>query len=67
MKSLPYTTMCIKEAMRLYPPVPYYFRDTSEDINIHGHLIPKGRDIFMKLLKSRQFQICCRLSVAIAL
>ena len=42
MKSLPYTTMCIKEAMRLYPPVPFYFRDISEDINIHGHLIPKG-------------------------
>ena len=42
MKSLPYTTMCIKEAMRLYPPVPYHFRDISEDINIHGHLIPKG-------------------------
>lgn len=46
MKSLPYTTMCIKEAMRLYPPVPYYFRDLSEDIIIHGHLIPKGSDTF---------------------
>ena len=32
MKSLPYTTVCIKEAMRLYPPVPYYFREISEDI-----------------------------------
>ena len=45
MKSLPYTTMCIKEAMRLYPPVPYYFRDLSEDVIIQGHLIPKGNGI----------------------
>ena len=45
MKSLPYTTMCIKEAMRLYPPVPYYIRDLSEDINIQGHLIPKGNEV----------------------
>ena len=44
MKSLPYTTMCIKEAMRLYPPVPYYFRELSEDVNIEDHLIPKGKD-----------------------
>ena len=51
MKSLTYTTMCIKEAMRLYPPVPYYFRDLSEDTNILGHLIPKGSDAFWKLLK----------------
>ena len=42
MKSLPYTTMCIKEAMRLYPPVPHYFRDLSEDTIINGSLIPKG-------------------------
>ena len=42
MKSLPYTTMCIKEAMRLYPPVPYYFRELSEDVEIEGHLVPKG-------------------------
>ena len=46
MKSLPYTTMCIKEAMRLYPPVPHYFRDLSEDVIIQGHLIPKGNNIF---------------------
>jgi len=42
LKSLSYTTMCIKEAMRLYPPVPYYFRQLSEDTVIKEHLIPKG-------------------------
>ena len=28
--------------MRLYPPVPYYFRKISEDIVLKGHVIPKG-------------------------
>ena len=28
--------------MRLYPPVPHYFRDLSEDTIINGSLIPKG-------------------------
>ena len=42
MKSLQYTTMCIKEAMRLHPPVPYLFKELSEDINVQGCLIPKG-------------------------
>ena len=43
MKSLPYTTMCIKEAMRLYPPVPYYFREISEDITFKDiSKLPKG-------------------------
>ncbi|XP_065882296.1 cytochrome P450 4A25-like [Dysidea avara] len=42
LKSLSYTTMCIKESMRLYPPVPLYFRNISEDTTIKGHLIPKN-------------------------
>ena len=28
--------------MRLYPPVPHYFRKISEDIVLKGHVIPKG-------------------------
>ena len=50
MKSLSYTTMCIKEAMRLYPPVPHYFRDLSEDTVINGSLIPKGSPYMALLL-----------------
>ena len=42
LKSLDYTTMCIKEAMRLYPPVPGVSRQTSEDITLEGYFIPKG-------------------------
>ena len=42
LKSLDYTTMCIKEAMRLYPPVPNVYRDTIEDMTLDGYFVPKG-------------------------
>ena len=57
MKSLSYTTMCIKEAMRLYPPVPHYFRDLSEDTIINGSLIPKGHRIFILYLQHQAIVI----------
>ena len=42
LKELKYTQWCIKEAMRLYPPVFNYFRKTSADIELDGYLVPKG-------------------------
>ena len=39
---LPYTTMVIKEAMRLYPPVTDITREASADCEIGGYHIPKG-------------------------
>ena len=42
LKNLKYTTWCIKEAMRLYPPVVYFFRKTTDDIKLDDYLIPKG-------------------------
>ena len=42
LKELKYTQWCIKEAMRLYPPVFHYFRKTSADIELDGYLVPKG-------------------------
>ena len=45
LKDLKYTQWCIKEAMRLYPPVFDVFRITSEDIKLDGYLIPKGTQI----------------------
>ena len=41
LKELNYTTWCIKEAMRLYPPVFDLFRVTTEDIELDGYVIPK--------------------------
>jgi cytochrome P450 len=42
MQRLSYTTMVIKEAMRLYPPVTDVTRAASKDCEIGGYHIPKG-------------------------
>ncbi|KAM9107779.1 taurochenodeoxycholic 6 alpha-hydroxylase-like [Megaptera novaeangliae] len=40
---MPYTTMCIKEALRLYPPVPVISRDLSKPITFpDGRSLPAG-------------------------
>ena len=45
LKELKYTTWCIKEAMRLYPPVFNYFRTVSKDIEFHNLMIPEGATV----------------------
>ena len=42
LKELKYTQWCIKEAMRLYPPVILIFREASRDMEIDGIKVPKG-------------------------
>ncbi|KAM4581582.1 cytochrome P450 4T8 isoform 1-T1 [Odontesthes bonariensis] len=40
---IPYTTMCIKEALRLYPPVPGMSRKTTKPITFFdGRTLPAG-------------------------
>ena len=45
LKELKYTQWCIKEAMRLYPPVLFIPRQTSESLELDGHVIPKGMPV----------------------
>uniref|UniRef100_H2ZF41 Uncharacterized protein n=1 Tax=Ciona savignyi TaxID=51511 RepID=H2ZF41_CIOSA len=46
---LPCLTMCIKESMRLFPPVPIIFRKLNKDIEVDGKLIAKGTDIVLHI------------------
>ena len=44
LKSLEYTTLCLKESMRLLPPVPTLARDLEEDLEIaDGIVAAKGK------------------------
>ena len=45
LKQLNYTQCCIKEAMRLYPPVNMIFRELDNDVEIEGHHFPKGMHV----------------------
>ncbi|KAL6054597.1 hypothetical protein STEG23_001414, partial [Scotinomys teguina] len=45
---MPYTTMCIKEALRLYPPVPGVSRDLSTPVTFpDGRSLPKGISVLL--------------------
>ena len=40
--NLPYLRACIKEGLRLYPPVSGTSRKTDVDLTLSGYFIPKG-------------------------
>ncbi|XP_054166695.1 cytochrome P450 4c3-like [Oppia nitens] len=42
LREMKYLEACIKEALRLFPSVPFIGRQLNEDININGHSVPKG-------------------------
>ncbi|XP_049631140.1 cytochrome P450 4A11-like [Suncus etruscus] len=50
MDKMPYTTMCIKEAMRMYPPVPSVSRELSTPITFpDGRSLPKGLSVTLSI------------------
>jgi cytochrome P450 len=47
---LPQLPLCLqifKEAMRIYPPVPFILREALEDVVIDGYRIPKGASLLL--------------------
>ncbi|KAM7162949.1 cytochrome P450 4B1-like [Macrochelys suwanniensis] len=43
LSKMPYTTMCIKESLRIFPPVPLVGRQLSKPITFHdGRYLPEG-------------------------
>ncbi|XP_041507689.1 cytochrome P450 4A10-like [Microtus oregoni] len=47
---MPYTTMCIKEAMRLYPPVPGVSRELNTPVTFpDGRSLPKGIPVILSI------------------
>ncbi len=42
LRQLEYTTMIVKEVMRLYPPIPSIARQAKEDLMLGGYPTPKG-------------------------
>jgi cytochrome P450 len=45
LSALPLLEATWKEALRLYPPAPAFFREPTEDVELGGILVPKGTTI----------------------
>lgn len=41
--------MFVKETLRLFPPVPIASRETTEEIELGGYLVPKGASIVISI------------------
>src|ERR1700728_2355904 len=46
---LPWTTACVQEAMRIFPPVWHVQRVAEEDDVVGGYRIPKGALVFVSI------------------
>ncbi|KAB7503225.1 Cytochrome P450 4c3 [Armadillidium nasatum] len=44
-REMNYLECCIKESLRLLPPVPIFVRNLTEDLIIDGYIVPRGTDV----------------------
>ncbi|KAI6223100.1 hypothetical protein M3Y99_01461300 [Aphelenchoides fujianensis] len=47
LKELKYLGQCVKEALRLYPPVPFFSRKVKRDFECLGYTIPRGTTLLV--------------------
>lgn len=45
--NLPYCLQVFREAIRVYPPIPFQTREALEDITMDGYFIPKGTTLLI--------------------
>ncbi|XP_022097114.1 cytochrome P450 4F4-like isoform X2 [Acanthaster planci] len=46
---LKYMVQCLKESMRMYPPVPFIMRVLERDVEIDGKILPAGTNLDMAI------------------
>ena len=42
LQDMKYVECCIKEILRMFPPVPMYGRNLDEDLDLDGKIVPAG-------------------------
>ena len=71
LRGMPYTEACVKEALRLFPPVTALARQAQQDTTILGHHVPKGAGIMVSHHSARPGttwadETCCKLRCVLA-
>ena len=49
LNKMEYLTMCIKEGLRNYSPVPFIQREFTHDFEVDGHTYPKGTPVTLHI------------------
>ena len=52
LQQLPLLERVIKESMRIFPPVPWNARVTSQDTELGGYELPKGTEVFVSIYQT---------------
>ena len=63
LKEMTYLDMVIKETLRINPPAPNTFRQTSHDMEISGYKIPVGTSIGVSLTAAKKIVFLNNISV----